>query len=477
MRPKVYQQVGNERVEVAGGYEILDRRHATFTLAAYDRQRPLVIDPVVKFAKVLAGNDNEFAFALAIDSSGNAYVTGETDSTNFPRAAAMQEDQPFTDAFVTKLTSSGAIVFSTYLGGNGTDEGWGIAVDSTGVYVSGWTNSTNFPIKNSFYPSRSADAFVTKLTLAGNSLVYSSYLGGTESDYAYGIAVDPEHGAWVVGSTESEDFPIVGGPNAGQQRMHGGDWDGFMARIAPDGLSVAYSTFVGGPSEDALQAVAVDRTGSVYTSGYGGYGFPITTGMKPCGSLADVVVVRLKGRGTQPRYATCLGPGDAWGIAVDTKFNAYATGYTHSANFPTTSGAFQRNKPTADPESSSGFVTKLGSSGAIAYSTYLGGKNGSTSGFDIAVDRGGAAYVVGETSATIFPGLPPLSPNSWNGFLAKLTPKGNGLQYSASFGSEIDDVSVFQPSATLPPQIYASGAKITAGTPTRKTDAFVIKWE
>ena len=248
MRPKVYQQMGNARVEVAGGYEVLDRRQAAFTLAAYDGQRPLVIDPLVRrFATVLPANALDSANSLAVDSSGNAYVTGSTDSTNFPRVNFLQADQFGTDAFVTKLSSSGTIVFSTYLGGNRVDEGWGIAIDTTGVYVTGSSDSTDFPIKNSIYPNRSVDAFVTKLSTAGNSLIYSTYLGGSKPDYGSGIAVDSEHAAWTVGTTRSEDFPIAGGPSAGQQRKFGGKADAFLARIAPDGLSVAFSTFVGGP--------------------------------------------------------------------------------------------------------------------------------------------------------------------------------------------------------------------------------------
>ena len=236
-------------------------------------------------------------------------MTGRTESTDLATPNALQTDQPLADAFVTKVSSTGAVLFTTYLGGNGTDEGWGIAVDSTGIYVAGETDSTNFPTKNAFLQHRLDDGFVTKLTLGGSALIYSSYLGGSKYDKAYGIAVDAARGAWVVGATTSSDFPIAGGPSAGQQRKFGGLWDAFLARIAPDGLSVAFSTFKGGPGYDFAYDVAIDRTGSVYATGSNTPGFPVTPGMRPCGPIQDAFVVRLKGRGTQAPYATCLGPG------------------------------------------------------------------------------------------------------------------------------------------------------------------------
>jgi hypothetical protein len=422
-----------------------------------------VIDPVVRFTAILSGNYGDAATAVAADSQGNVYVTGLTNATDFPQVLALQGDQPAEDAFVTKLSSSGTVIFSTYLGGNVLDSGKGIAVDSTGIYVTGTTNSTDFPIKNSIYPNRGGDAFVTKLNLDGNSLIYSTYLGGSNSDRATGIAVDSTHAAWVAGTTSSQDFPIAGGPAAGQQRQYGGTDDAFLAKLAPDGLSVVFSTFVGGPGEEGSGGVAIDRIGSVYATGVASTGFPITTGMKPCGT-GDAFVVRLKGIGTQARYATCLGPANGLGIAVDSKFNAYVTGYTFSGKFPTTPGAFQPTKLAPDGTIASGFVTKLGSSGSVIYSTYLGGKDGYTYAFNIAVDRGRATYVVGATSSVTFPKLP-----NPGGFLSKLTPHGNGVHYSASFGSTVSGIFLQQPSASLPPRVHIAGST--------GLDAFVVRWE
>ena len=425
LRPKVYQQVGDERVEVASSYQILDRRHATFMLASYDRRRTLVIDPAVGFTAFLAGKKSDVASALAVDSSGNAYVTGSTYSIDFPRTGPPPTTQNPLDAFVTKLSPTGAIVFSNYLGGSDSDQGFGIAVDSTGVFATGITVSTDFPTQAPIFPQRGIDAYVTKFSPDGNVLVYSTYLGGSGQEHGNGIAVDSAHAAWVVGTTDSSDFPIFGGPNAGQQRTHGGGFDAFLAKIAPSGMSVAFSTYAGGQGDDKGYSVAVDSTGSVYATGSGASKFPITTGMRPCGTSGGAFAMRLKGIGTQTRYATCLPHAEGAGIAVDANFNAYLTGIAYD-DFPTTPGAYQRTKPT--PRNSglfTAFVAKLTSSGGVGYSTYLGGTSGITFARGIAATKGGIAYVGGGTSSTDFPGLGDLKVNPTGGFLLKLAPQGN----------------------------------------------------
>ena len=309
------------------------------------------------------------------------------------------------------------------------------------------------------------------MTLAGDSLIYSTYLGGSNDDYAIGIAVDSESGVWVVGRTDSDDFPIAGGPNAGQQRKFGGGVDGFLARVAPNGVPLAYSTYLGGPGFDFGLAVTLDRTGSVYVTGIGSPGFPITTGMKPCTSGGGAFVVRLRGRGTQARYATCLGPGVGQGISTDANFNAYVTGWAFEG-FPTTPGVFQRKKLTPNALAPSGFVTKLGSAGKVAYSTYFGGNDGYTVVYGIGVDRNGAVYIGGETSATKFPGLPPLTPAPLTGFVSKLTPGARGLSYSQVVGKSVLGLSLFQPTSS-PMQIHMVGWASYLDS----MDAIVVKME
>jgi hypothetical protein len=175
-RPRVYQEVGNRRVEVAGGYELRADGAAGFRLAAYDRRRPLVIDPIVTFTTFLRGSDFDAAEGVAVDSAGNAYIGGTTLSDDFPTINALQLRQGFFDGFVTKLSPQGTILFSTYLGGSDDEEVNAIAVDSTGVYVTGFTASTDFPgqvVKK----TDSVDTYVTKLLLDGGGIVYTTIVG------------------------------------------------------------------------------------------------------------------------------------------------------------------------------------------------------------------------------------------------------------------------------------------------------------
>src|SRR6185436_9955389 len=211
-RPLIYQETGGERQRVAGGY-VLEEGKVRFQVEAWDRARPLPIEPVLGYSTYLGGASNKQGFGIALDDSGNAYVTGSTVSANFPVSTT-----PFqavrvgaTDVFVTKLDSSGStVMYSTFLGGSGDEAGNAIAVDSAGnAYVTGTTNSTNFPMSGAFQPSvRGAnDAFVAKLDPTGSTLVYSTYIGSNTDDVANGIAVDALGNAYITGSTMSATFP------------------------------------------------------------------------------------------------------------------------------------------------------------------------------------------------------------------------------------------------------------------------------
>ena len=193
-RPRVYQEIGGRRVEVGARYAIAARNRVSFELANYDRKRELRIDPVVLvYSTYLGGSGQDLGNGIAVDGAGSAYVTGYTNSTNFPTQSPYQATyQGYRDAFVTKLTPAGnALVYSTYLGGSGADAGSGIAVDGAGsAYVTGCTNSTNFPTQSAYQatlPRRNRDAFVTKLAPAGNALVYSTYLGGSGDEEVYDL--------------------------------------------------------------------------------------------------------------------------------------------------------------------------------------------------------------------------------------------------------------------------------------------------
>ena len=292
-------------------------------------------------------------------------MTGGTSSTDFPIQNPYQStNHGYEDAFVTKLSSSGNLIYSTYLGGgSGSDGGSGIAVDGSGnAYVTGGTNSTDFPIQNPSQPTNhgSSDAFVTKLSSAGNSLIYSTYLGGGDSDLGWGIAVDGSGYAYVTGWTRSTNFPTF----ASYQTDQGGD-DVFVTKLSSSGSGLIYSTYLGGGSgDDAGNGIAVDGNGNVYVTGEtNSTDFPIEHPYQlTFQGAADAFVTKFSSSGSLI-YSTYLGGGGAdrgFGIAVDGGGNAYVTGNTYSIDFPT-QNPFQGTNQGRDDA----FVTKL-SYGGVA---------------------------------------------------------------------------------------------------------------
>ena len=209
-RPLIYQETGGRRVAIAGGYKVQGRR-VGFELARYDASRPLIIDPVLEYSTFLGGTGQDQGNAIAVDSKGCAYVTGFTTSANFPVQAPYKTRQAGQDVFVTKLRpDGGALMYSTYIGGSGDEAGAGIAVDSTGsVYIAGTTTSTNFPTQSPFQSAFRgvSDAFVVKLSPAGNTLVYATYIGGSASQEGHALALDAKGSAYITGWTNSPDYP------------------------------------------------------------------------------------------------------------------------------------------------------------------------------------------------------------------------------------------------------------------------------
>ena len=277
---------------------------------------------------------------IAVDAAGNAYVTGYTASSNFPTKDAYQGSKPgSTDAFVTKLTSTGsALGFSTYLGGVGIDYTCGIAVDSTGAYISGHTKSSNFPTQNAYQPVLNGtdyDAFVTKFSSTG-ALTYSTYLGGSLSDYGHDIATDASGNAYVTGYTISTDFPTQ---NPYQASRAGGN-DVFITKLASTGSTLIYSTYLGGDSIDFGYGIAVDGSGNGTVTGItASSDFPTQNPYQ--GNISDgydLFITSLSPTGNALEYSTYLGgvfDDYGYGIAVDSSGNAYVTGYTFSSDFPT----------------------------------------------------------------------------------------------------------------------------------------------
>jgi hypothetical protein len=378
------------------------------------------------YSTYLGGANLDSAYHIAVDAAGSAYVSGSTWSNNFPLQSPFQSTNAGADdAFVTKLSPSGAaLVYSTYLGGSDQDDGSGIGVDAAGnAYVSGWTYSTNFPLQNPFQSTNagSLDAFVTKFSSSGQALVYSTYLGGTGSEYGKSIAVDAAGSAYVAGQTASANFPL----QRPFQGIYGGGLDAFVTKFSASGKALVYSTYLGGSNLDDGTGIAVDAVSSAYVTGdtYSA-NFPLQSPFQSRNAgTYDAFVTKLDPSGAALGYSTYLGgtrSDGSQGIAVDSAGSAYVAGQTTSADFP-----LQDPIQGAYGGVGDAFVTKLSSSGTeLAYSTYLGG-TGDDQGHGIAVDAAGSAYVTGETYSIDFPLQNPFQSTygggSYDAFVAKVS--------------------------------------------------------
>jgi hypothetical protein len=461
-KPVVYQEINGARREIVGSYAVKGKHRVGFKVAAYDATRPLVIDPVLFYSTYLGGSFDDHGEGIAVDSTGNAYVTGGTTSSNFPTTPGAYSTTfgccvgVSNHVFVTKLNPLGSapLIYSTYIGANGDDFGIGIAIDTLGnAYVTGRTGN-NFPTTPGAFQTTfgggNYDGFVTKLNSSGSALFYSTYLGGSGDDWGVGIAVDGAGSAYVTGRTGSTNFPTTIG--AFQTAFAGGidsfatpgGTDAFVTKLNPAGSApLLYSTYLGGSANDFGNGIAVDGLGNAYVTGYSGStNFPTTAGafQTTFGGAVDAFVTKLNPLGSAPLvYSTFLGgsSGDQGrGIAVDGSGNAYVTGFTGSTNFPTTLGAFQ----TSYGGNGDAFVTKLNPAGSapLVYSTYLGGSNEDVGG-GIAVDSSGNAYVTGYTFSTNFPTTPnafqPTSGGGPDAFVTKLNPDGSATPgYSSYLG-------------------------------------------
>jgi hypothetical protein len=451
-QPRVYQKVNGEEQTVAARYVLKGKGRVGFEVAEYDRRQPLVIDPVLTYATYLGGSNYDIGTAIAVDALGNAYVTGRTQSTNFPTTGGAFQTTSGgggMDTFVTKLNPTGsALVYSTYLGGSSVEEGRGIAVDALGnAYVTGTTGSTNFPTTPGAFQTAlggAFDVFVTKLNPTGSALVYSTYLGGGNDDYGYGIAVDSLGNGYVTGQTLSTNFPTT--PGAFQTTYGGGDSDAYATKLNTTGSALVYSTYLGGSSFDSGNGIAVDALGNAYVTGVTSTNFPTTAGafQPTLGGGQDAFVTKLNPTGSALVYSTYVGGGDydsGNGIALDSAGNAYVAGHTQSTNFPTTNGAFK----TTLGGSMDAFVTKLNPTGsALVYSTYVGGSN-VEGGYHIAVDSSGNAWVTGQTYSSDFPTTSGAMQTTLGGggddaYVTKLNPTGSALVYSSYLGGNGADV-------------------------------------
>lgn len=459
-KPVAYQENNGAREEVFASFVPLGVGRVGFQVGSYDRTRPLIIDPVLVYSTYLGGSGFDQGYAIAVDSFGNTYVTGKTAAADFPTTSgAFQTNYGGGDAFITKLDPTGtAIVYSTFLSGASAN---GIAVDSAGnAYVTGEAGSLTFPTTAGAVQTAPSgfDAFVTKLNPAGSALVYSARFGGNLDDFGRAIALDSTGNAYITGWTGCRSavcsYPTV---NAFQPNYAGGVNDAFVTKINSQGSALVYSTYLGGgaifnAADDWGEGIAVDSSGSAYVTGYTyAPDFPVTPGAYDTSRAGlDAFITKFSADGMSLVYSTFLGGAGhelGQGIAVDANGNAYVTGITESFDnpftsayegFPVTQGSFQRQG------SFDAFVTKLNPQGsALVYSTYLGGNSGVDRGWAITVDGAGSAYVTGDTTSSNFPTMNPIQAGYGGGlsdaFVTKLNAAGSALVYSTFLGGNLTD--------------------------------------
>lgn len=460
-RPVAYQEIDGVRRPVEAAYAVLDDAEVALRLGVWDRSEQLIIDPVLSYASYLGGSLGEAAEAVAVDGTGSLFVAGTTASDDFPIVAGYTTQFPGACGFITKLNAAGTaivystyisgvygvsgiavdaagnaylsgttygdipvkgafqgshqggsdaflaklgpagntLVYSTYLGGSENDEGWGLAVDSAGkAHLTGTTWSPAFPTVSAYQNTMKGDhdAFVSVFNAAGNALAMSTFLGGTGWDQGRGLAVDGTGNVVVTGHTFSDDFPVK---NA-HQPATGGNMDWFVSKLTAAG-GLVYSTYLGGGGVEGADAVAADGAGNAYVAGGGGMGFPLKGSLRPPSGDLDLAVVKLSAAGALQFSTLWGGSGneEPAGITLDPAGNIYVAGYTRSSNFPTVNPS----QATYGGDGADAFVVSLNGGGTqMLYATYYGG-NDLDEAKGIAVDAGGSAYIGGLTASTNLP--------------------------------------------------------------------------
>jgi uncharacterized repeat protein (TIGR01451 family) len=540
-RPEVYQDVGGHRLPVTGQYVMRNENEVGFVVGAYDRSRPLVIDPVLQYSTYLGGSGTDIAEAIAVDGARNMYIAGETLSEDFPTLNAFQDTlSSGTNAFVTAINSSGSgLLYSTYLGGEDISFAVGLAVDGAGnAYVGGSTSSTNFPISGAVQAAfgGAQDGFLTKLDPTG-ALLFSTYLGGSRSDLVFAVTVQGAN-VYVAGQTTSADFITTNAFQSGCGSDGNCDFtlvtnltttvtnhvtiittnivtqvfsDAFLCRLSTNGNTLAYSTYFGGQADDSAETMTVDAAGNIYIAGitysadlfvtntfHTGTNFVTKPFRSTCGGGCtdpDAFITQFSPAGSV-LYSTYLGGSGAdfaSGIAVDSSSNIYVVGTTSSSSFPLTI----KPKHPADllfgsaHGNSDVFLTELSTTTTnptkAVYSVRLGG-TGNDSASGIALTPAKNAVITGVTSSPDFPiyhASTNVPPDGVHAFIMKIAPSGTNFVYStlvSGSGSDTDTVGAVALDASG--NVYIAGSTTATDFPTvdplqannaGDRDAFVAK--
>jgi|GEM_PF-3221085 len=410
------------------------------------RDQPKSLTVGVSFSTYLGGASTDWPSAIAVDKQGNVYVTSTTYSTNYPVVSAFNNTlNGGSDITVSKFLPDGSsLVYSTYIGGSGDDNATSIVVDSLGsAYVTGMTSSSNFPTVNAYHATNygGQDVVALKLAPRGNALAFSTYLGGSSEDNAYGIGIDRLGRVCVGGFTASTNFPTF---NSYDNSYNGGTYDGFVTKFTADGTALVYSTFLGGSgSTDRIEGLAVDTAGCAYVTGLtNSSNFPVTHGYDTTfNGSNDVFLTKFSPSGTSLEYSTFIGGvGDdhGEGLAIGTDNSVYVTGFTAASDFPTVNAYDNSFNGGNDA-----FVSKISLGGdSLLYSTYLGG-SGADLAYGIVVDGLGRATITGFTGSGNYP-IANAFDGTYNGgtydvFVSILSPTGTNLLCSSYLGGSGTD--------------------------------------
>ena len=404
-QPHAYQLVAGRQNDIPIRYRVRGQ-NVSFALGQYDRKEKLVIDPVLTYSSYLGGTGGDVAYGVAVNSAGDTFVTGSTASLNFPTTSGTYESTYVGDGdvFVTELDPTGTrLVFSTYLGGSGVDTPSQMLLNAAGnIFLVGSTTSNNFPTTSGVMQKTyggNQDAFLTEMKGDGSALVYSTYIGGTGTDFGTSMTLDSSGDAWVIGSTNSTDLPTQNPLQLGNDGLY----DAFITEVSPVG-ALLYSTYLGGSQADTGTAIAVDSSGSVYACGYTySSDFPTQNALQS--SLAggsDIFITKFKPGSTALLFSSYLGGSSldqALAMIVDSSGNIYLTGDTQSANFPVTTTAYQSTLAGTQNI----FLTKVApGASTLVFSTFFGG-SGNDQASAMALDSSGNIYLTGFTQSGNFP--------------------------------------------------------------------------
>ena len=485
LAPYAYQMINGKEVEVSVEYQQLLAGTIGFEIKGeYQPEYPLIIDPLTLAWSSFfhASTSDDYVMSVCRDDMNFVYFTGYTKVLNFPITTGVFQNTYAggIDAYVTKMAADGtSMIYSTYMGGSDWEIAYGIGVNSSyEPYIAGFCRSSNFPVTaGSVQPTSNGglvESFVAKLSADGTSLLYGTYLGGTDRDYLYDLVVRPTGEAYVAGYTLSSDFPTTTGGYSGGPKGNG---DVFVAKLNASGSTMQYGTLFGGTNYDIANGLAVDADGEAFIVGNtGSTDFPVSSGVVQStpnfgGGLnqEDAFIVKLNAAGSAVEYSTYLGgsAGDAaYSVDINPAEEAFLTGITYSTNFPTTAGVLLPT--TASPSGlGDGFVVKLNATASsLSYSTYIGGSNldyGKAIRVDPATDM---AYVLGATQSGNFPVTSGATPyaSQFDVFMSVLTANGASLEHGNLYGGSYNDY----PRAAS--SLYVDNSKITLGITTHSGD-------